>query len=459
MFQLSGRGRNQGRKSKLRWNCELCGVACKDENGFKCHLQHENHLRREMEKNEQEARSEMYDESSILLRKDAAKFWVDDFSRKFERDFMKLMVEEHLNQVVKAHNIYEELIPGDRAMKMMGRTCWETLGRFASYLRESGKVSAERGEDGWELTVDTETAKHLLDETIETGEEAPKGWNQVSEGEKYDAGEKRSEEVERELLQGMIAAAQAAKPKAAEATERVAGVGVKGFSLSTPKGGGSGSAAPGKGGAASLLAKPKVGAAFGLEDSAGGDKAAQREAAESRKRKALGGAAGAAALPGGAGAVAGAGAAGASHHRKKKLQCFESGGGGAGAGKEDEEESAARAKTWARVGMVVKVVERENERWHKRKGEVLRLRRGPVAEIEATDASGERGRVECGRLETVIPAVGHKVQICSRKSEHNGEVASLCAIHVDRFCADVKLADGTIVKGLAYEWICKTMHR
>ena len=38
---------NQWRKkglSKLRWHCGLCGVSCKDANGFRMHLEHENHL-------------------------------------------------------------------------------------------------------------------------------------------------------------------------------------------------------------------------------------------------------------------------------------------------------------------------------------------------------------------------------------------------------------------------------
>ena len=38
---------NQWKKkglSKLRWHCGLCGVWCKDANGFKMHLEHPNHL-------------------------------------------------------------------------------------------------------------------------------------------------------------------------------------------------------------------------------------------------------------------------------------------------------------------------------------------------------------------------------------------------------------------------------
>jgi DNA/RNA-binding protein KIN17 len=31
--------------TKLRWYCQLCEKACRDENGYKCHTQSESHLR------------------------------------------------------------------------------------------------------------------------------------------------------------------------------------------------------------------------------------------------------------------------------------------------------------------------------------------------------------------------------------------------------------------------------
>jgi DNA/RNA-binding protein KIN17 len=85
---------NQWRKkgmSKLRWYCELCGVACLDENGFKCHLEHEKH-----KKNEEAANAK---EPSTIG------YHVDAFSRKFENDFMQLMVKNHLNEKALAHDL------------------------------------------------------------------------------------------------------------------------------------------------------------------------------------------------------------------------------------------------------------------------------------------------------------------------------------------------------------------
>ena len=48
---------NQWKKkglSKLRWHCGLCGVWCKDANGFKMHLEHPNHLARAIEQEKTE---------------------------------------------------------------------------------------------------------------------------------------------------------------------------------------------------------------------------------------------------------------------------------------------------------------------------------------------------------------------------------------------------------------------
>ena len=78
---------NQWRKkgmSKLRWYCGLCKVACLDENGFKCHLKHENHL-----KNEKAAEGKEPEEIG---------YHVDAFSKEFENKWLKTMVNQYLNQ-------------------------------------------------------------------------------------------------------------------------------------------------------------------------------------------------------------------------------------------------------------------------------------------------------------------------------------------------------------------------
>ena len=54
----------------------------------------------------------------------------------------------HLNEHVFAHEVYRAVVPGDRSMNTMAKTCWGTLGKFVCYLRDAAKVHAVRAEFG-----------------------------------------------------------------------------------------------------------------------------------------------------------------------------------------------------------------------------------------------------------------------------------------------------------------------
>lgn len=45
--QISNRIKSKGLQ-KLRWYCQMCGKQCRDENGFKCHLDSDSHKRQMM---------------------------------------------------------------------------------------------------------------------------------------------------------------------------------------------------------------------------------------------------------------------------------------------------------------------------------------------------------------------------------------------------------------------------
>jgi len=45
--QISNRIKAKGLQ-KLRWYCQMCGKQCRDENGFKCHLESDSHKRQMM---------------------------------------------------------------------------------------------------------------------------------------------------------------------------------------------------------------------------------------------------------------------------------------------------------------------------------------------------------------------------------------------------------------------------
>jgi hypothetical protein len=140
----------KNQKSKIRWYCGLCHVPCKDENGFKCHLNSETHILREQAVSES-------------LR--AFKLSQNDID--FRAKFVACLVAKHLGQVVLAHEVYRELYPLDRPQNIMKATCWETLGTFIAQLKKDGFVEAYKGIKGWQirLTADREPeVSHDLDD-------------------------------------------------------------------------------------------------------------------------------------------------------------------------------------------------------------------------------------------------------------------------------------------------------
>ena len=134
-------------KTKIRWYCGLCHVACKDENGYKCHLEHETHIHREQAVQESLR-------SFKLSREDV----------RFKRNFLKYLVTKHFGQTVLAHEVYRELYPIDRAQNIMKSTCWETLGVFVAQLRKEGAVEAAKGLKGWQVRITSQDFSEDEDE-------------------------------------------------------------------------------------------------------------------------------------------------------------------------------------------------------------------------------------------------------------------------------------------------------
>jgi hypothetical protein len=58
---------------KLRWYCQVCEKQCRDENGFKCHMQSEGHLRQ------------------MLVVGESAGRHIHDYSMQFQHDFVQLL--------------------------------------------------------------------------------------------------------------------------------------------------------------------------------------------------------------------------------------------------------------------------------------------------------------------------------------------------------------------------------
>ena len=127
--------------TRLRWYCGLCGVGCKDENGYKCHLETDAHIQRE-----------------LSIEESTKSFKLSEKDKVFRRNFIECLIKRHFGQAVLAHDIYQELFPNDRPHANMKATCWQTLGSFVAQIRKEGRVEAQKGLKGWTVRVSDDAA-------------------------------------------------------------------------------------------------------------------------------------------------------------------------------------------------------------------------------------------------------------------------------------------------------------
>jgi len=118
---------------KLKFYCQMCSKQCRDENGFKCHMTSDSHLR-----------------NMRLFRENAGGI-MDTFSRDFEVSYLETLRRRHGTQRMNANNVYQEVIQ-DRDHIHMNSTKWTALSDFVQYLGKKGLVVAEDTERGWYVT-------------------------------------------------------------------------------------------------------------------------------------------------------------------------------------------------------------------------------------------------------------------------------------------------------------------
>jgi hypothetical protein len=86
--------------TKLRWYCQMCQKACRDENGFKCHCMSESHRRQ------------------MLMFQNNPNRFMDDFSRDFHKNFVETLSHRHGTKRCKAITIYNEMIAGEISIRI-----------------------------------------------------------------------------------------------------------------------------------------------------------------------------------------------------------------------------------------------------------------------------------------------------------------------------------------------------
>ena len=118
---------------KLKFYCQMCSKQCRDENGFKCHLTSDSHLR------------------NMKVFRDNAPGIMDDFSSEFEKVYVETLRRRHGTQRMNANNVYQEVIM-DKHHVHMNSTKWATLTDFVQYLGKKGICVVEETERGWYVT-------------------------------------------------------------------------------------------------------------------------------------------------------------------------------------------------------------------------------------------------------------------------------------------------------------------
>lgn len=119
---------------------------------------------------------------------------------------------------------------------------------------------------------------------------------------------------------------------------------------------------------------------------------------------------------------------------------------------------ATRREDWLHVGIVVKILNKQvaDGAMYKQKGTVTEVRDTFVAviNVHSNNATLMVDQADC---ETVLPSVGGTLLVVN--GAHRGEQADLLELHVDKYCATVRLEKGPhrgmILPNVEYEDICK----
>ncbi|KAJ5600812.1 KIN17-like protein [Penicillium hetheringtonii] len=114
---------------RLRWYCQACEKQCPDENGFKCHVQSESHVRQ------------------MMLIGEDSKSHIEGFSREFLKNFIDTLKTAHGTKSIHANHFYQEIIR-DKSHIHLNATKWKSLTQFVAYLGKEGICKVEETEKG-----------------------------------------------------------------------------------------------------------------------------------------------------------------------------------------------------------------------------------------------------------------------------------------------------------------------
>ncbi len=171
---LSNQMKSKGLQ-RLRWFCQICEKQCRDENGFKCHVNSESHVR------------------NMQVVGANANSVINDYSRQFQSDFLKLLRTAHGEKMIHMNHFYQEYI-SDKMHIHMNATKWPSLTEFAKYLGREGICRIEDTEKGLQIAW------------IDNSPDALRRQDALRKKERQDKGD---EEREQKLIKAQIAKAEA----------------------------------------------------------------------------------------------------------------------------------------------------------------------------------------------------------------------------------------------------------
>ncbi|EED14212.1 chromatin remodeling complex subunit (Arp9), putative [Talaromyces stipitatus ATCC 10500] len=181
--------------TRLRWYCQPCEKACRDENGFKCHVQSESHVRQ------------------MLLIGENSKAAIDKYSAEFLKEFIDLLRTSHGEKKVHINHFYQQVI-SNKSHTHMNATKWTSLTQFAAYLGREGIARVE------------ETEKGLFISWIDNRPETLRRREAVMKKERQDRGDEEREQ--RQIQEQVERARKAELAKAAADKSAGAGAGSSG---------------------------------------------------------------------------------------------------------------------------------------------------------------------------------------------------------------------------------------
>lgn len=109
---------------KLRFYCQLCLKQCRDANGFKNHLNSPSHRGRVGDLSESGRGGSV----------------VEEYTRQFRRDFLRLLRVNHGTKRINANKFYQEYILNDKDHVHMNSTRYGSLTSFVRSLGQAGDV-------------------------------------------------------------------------------------------------------------------------------------------------------------------------------------------------------------------------------------------------------------------------------------------------------------------------------